>query len=191
MKGMRCRIFKMILFKKKNYVTHSDLVHFGQSVAPKFIDDREQHLVAGDLTKVDPRSSGSQVSCMTCTTISQPTQLCHHFLKQVLKLKQQKDTFEFPVNPPPPPSGEQHHLLEEEEEAAADQLHLQALLDVAVEQREQLGDVVEGQHQQRHLQLTGGRSTVEKHTQHTDTHSVGCIGVETHLDLTFFMTSRT
>lgn len=35
------------------------------------------------------------------------------------------------------------HLLEEEEEAAADQLHLQALLDVAVEQLQQLGDVRE------------------------------------------------
>ena len=35
------------------------------------------------------------------------------------------------------------HLLEEEEEAAADQLHLQALIDVAVEQPQQLGDVRE------------------------------------------------
>lgn len=45
--------------------------------------------------------------------------------------------------------------LEEEEKAAADQLHLQALLDVAVEQRQQLRDVRERQHQQRNLQLTG------------------------------------
>lgn len=34
-------------------------------------------------------------------------------------------------------------LLEEEEEAAADQLHLQALLDVVVEQPEQRGGVLE------------------------------------------------
>lgn len=35
------------------------------------------------------------------------------------------------------------HLLEKEEKAAADQLHLQTLLDVAVEQFQQLGDVRE------------------------------------------------
>lgn len=35
----------------------------------------------------------------------------------------------------------QRHLPEEEEEAAADQLHLQALLDVAVEELQQLRDV--------------------------------------------------
>lgn len=57
-------------------------------------------------------------------------------------------------------------LLEKEEEAAADQLHLQALLDVAVEEREQLGDVGERQDQQRHLQLTGeGEHGSNAHTR--------------------------
>lgn len=56
------------------------------------------------------------------------------------------------------------HLLEQEEEAAADQLHLQALLDVAVEQLQQLRDIWERQDQQRNLQLTGD------HRTHTHTH---------------------
>lgn len=60
------------------------------------------------------------------------------------------------------------HLLEKEEEAAADQLHLLTLLNVAVEQPEQLGDVGERQDQQRHLQLTGDHNTARIKT-HTDT----------------------
>lgn len=61
-------------------------------------------------------------------------------------------------------------LLEKEEEAAADQLHLQALLDVAVEEREQLGDVGERQDQQRHLQLTGEG----EHGSNTHAHTEQC-----------------
>ena len=46
-------------------------------------------------------------------------------------------------------------LPEKEKKAAADELHLQALLDVAVEELQQLGNVRKRQHQQRNLQLTG------------------------------------
>lgn len=42
-------------------------------------------------------------------------------------------------------------LPEEEEEAAADQLHLQALLDVSVEELQQVGDVGEREDQQGDL----------------------------------------
>lgn len=63
------------------------------------------------------------------------------------------------------------HLLEKEEEAAADQLHLPTLLDVAVEQPEQLGDVGERQDQQRHLQLTGDHKTARIKNTHTHRHT--------------------
>lgn len=49
--------------KKKNFprdqisfpdVTYSDFAHFRESIGPELIYDRQQHLVTGDLTKVDP-----------------------------------------------------------------------------------------------------------------------------------------
>lgn len=67
----------------------------------------------------------------------------------------------------------EHPLPEEEEEAAADQLHLQALLDVAVKELQQLGDVGEREDQQGDFQLAEGEHT-ESHTHcltHTPSHT--------------------
>lgn len=84
--------------------------------------------------------------------------------------------------------------LEKEEQAAADELHLQALLDVGVEKLQQLRDVRKRQHQQRNLQLTG-----DHHRGKNDSNSINkreewfCsfIFILFYLDLTFLMTSKT
>lgn len=130
--------------------SHPDLADSGQGVGAQLVHDRQQHLVTGDLAKMDPGGEGEERDPCTPSE-AEPKQ--------------------------PGSRRAERHLPEEEEEAAAEQLHLQTLLDEGVEEPQQLRNVGEGEDQQGDFQLAEGSThTAYTHTlpTHTHTHEERC-----------------
>lgn len=49
-------------------MTYSDLADFGERIGLQLVDDGHQHLVTGDLTKMDPESKQSTVAAIAIKT---------------------------------------------------------------------------------------------------------------------------